>query len=94
METIEKRAHSAAWQIKEEIGLSEHSIERVTAIIKEKLIEQKTIDIEEVVSTYAHELEEIIDVLNKIGINYNIDKLGEILSVEGCVKDFRKAMED
>ena len=46
MKTIEERAHYAAWQIKEEIGLSEHSIERVTEIIEGKLIEQKDIDIE------------------------------------------------
>ena len=46
MKTIKERASLAAWQIFEEIGLSKHSVERVAEIIEEKIIEQKTIDIE------------------------------------------------
>ena len=46
MKTIEERARLAAWQIFEEIGLSKHSIDRVSEIIMEKLLEQKEIDIE------------------------------------------------
>ena len=42
--TIEERAKLAAWQIFEEIGLSEHSVERVAEIIEEKICEQKAID--------------------------------------------------
>ena len=42
--TIEERAKLAAWQIFEEIGLSEHSVERVSEIIEEKIREQKAID--------------------------------------------------
>lgn len=45
MKTIEERASLAAWQIFEEIGLSQHSIERVAEIIEEKIREQKSIDI-------------------------------------------------
>ena len=45
METIEERAKLAAWQIFEEIGLSSHSIDRVSEIIAEKLVEQREIDI-------------------------------------------------
>ena len=45
METIEERASLAAWQIYEEIGLSKHSVDRVSEIIAEKMIEQKAIDI-------------------------------------------------
>ena len=41
---IEERAKLAAWQIFEEIGLSEHSVERVSEIIEEKIREQKLID--------------------------------------------------
>lgn len=41
MATIKELAHSAAWQICEEIGMSKHSIERVEEIIAEKLTEQK-----------------------------------------------------
>lgn len=46
MKTIEERARLAALQIYEEIGLSKHSIDRVSEIIAEKLLEQKEIDIE------------------------------------------------
>lgn len=44
MKTIEERARLAAWQIFEEIGLSKHSVDRVSEIITEKIIEQKAID--------------------------------------------------
>lgn len=44
--SIEERARFAAWQIFEEIGLSRHSVDRVSEIITEKIIEQKAIDIE------------------------------------------------
>ena len=44
MKTIEERARLAAWQIYEEIGLSKHSVDRVSKIITEKIIEQKAID--------------------------------------------------
>ena len=43
-ETIEERAHLAAWQIYEEIGLSKHSVDKVAEIIAEKMLEQKSID--------------------------------------------------
>lgn len=42
--TIEERAKVAAWQIFEEIGLSKHSVDRVSEIIEEKMSEQKAID--------------------------------------------------
>ena len=44
MKTIEERARLAAWQIFEEIGLSKHSVERVSEIIAERITEQKAID--------------------------------------------------
>ena len=44
MKTIEERARLAAYQIYEEIGLSKHSIDRVSEIITEKILEQKIID--------------------------------------------------
>lgn len=44
MQTIEERAHLAALQIFEEIGLSRHSVDRVSEIIAEKMREQKAID--------------------------------------------------
>ena len=39
MKSIEESAHSAAWQIFEEIGLSKHSVDRVSEIIKEKMFD-------------------------------------------------------
>ena len=48
MATIEKRANLAAWQIYEETILSEHSVDRVSEIIAEKIHEQKAIDIDKV----------------------------------------------
>ena len=45
MKPIEESAHSAAWQILEEIGLSKHSVDRVSEIIAEKMREQKAIDV-------------------------------------------------
>lgn len=44
--TIEERAKLAARQIFEEIGLSKHSVDRVSEIIEEKMYEQKAIDID------------------------------------------------
>ena len=46
MKSIEERARLAAWQIFEEIGLSKHSVDRVSEIIAEKMGEQKDIDID------------------------------------------------
>ena len=46
MKTIEERARLAAWQIFEEIGLSQHSVDRVAEIIAEKMHEEKAIDID------------------------------------------------
>lgn len=44
METIEERARLASRQIYEEIGLSKHSVDRISEIIAEKILEQKAID--------------------------------------------------
>ena len=44
--SIEERARLTAWQIFEEIGLSKHSVDRVSEIIAEKIIEQKAIYID------------------------------------------------
>ena len=46
MKTIEERARLAAWQIFEEIGLSQHSVDRVAEIITERMLDQKDIDID------------------------------------------------
>ena len=46
MKTIEERARLAAWQIVEEIGLSQHSVDRVSEIITEQMLNHKAIDID------------------------------------------------
>lgn len=46
MKSIEERARLAACQIFEEIGLSQHSVDRVSEIIADKIIEQKAKDID------------------------------------------------
>ena len=46
MKTIKERASEAARQIYEETILSEHSVDRVSEIIEEKINEQKAVDIE------------------------------------------------
>ena len=92
MKTIEERARLAAWQIFEEIGLSQHSVDRVAEIIAEKIREQKAIDIDKACEwlkenardyacatircPYGEEEEIICDVHQEI------------------VEDFRKAMEE
>lgn len=45
MTNIKESAHSAAWQIFEEIGLFKHSVDRVSEIIENKIREQKAIDV-------------------------------------------------
>ena len=92
MKTIEERARLAAWQIFEEIGLSQHSVDRVSEIITEKMLDQKAIDIDNACEwleenardyacatircPYGEEEEIICDVHQEI------------------VEDFRKAMKE
>ena len=54
MKTIKERANLAAWQILEEIGLSQHSVERVAEIIAEKMNEQKAIESEKACNIFCH----------------------------------------
>ena len=62
MKTIEERANLAAWQIFEEIGLSQHSVERVAEIIAEKMREQKAIDIDNACEWLGPHLAEVADL--------------------------------
>lgn len=54
MTTIKERASLAAWQIYEETILSEHSVDRVSEIIEEKMDEQKAIDLETACNIFCH----------------------------------------
>lgn len=85
METIEERARLAAWQIFEEIGLSQHSVERVAEIIEEKIREQKSIDIDKACEWLDNYLMEI---------GYPDDWLRDSLNIKSGKERFRKAMEE
>ena len=54
MKTIDEIARDAVWQIWEDTDLSEHSVDRVAEIIEEKMLEQKSIDIEKSCNIFCH----------------------------------------
>lgn len=57
--------------------------------------EQKNHYINKACEVYRKELSEIISLLNKFGKKlYGINMLGELISLDGSVNDFRKAMEE
>ena len=56
--------------------------------------EQRKIDIDKACEVYRNELEEIINLFNRIGKQFDVEDLGKTVALEGSVKDFRKAMED
>ena len=58
MKTLEERARLAAWQIYEEIGLSQHSVDRVSEIITERMLDQKDIDIDKACEWLKNNLRE------------------------------------
>ena len=83
MKTIEERARLAAWQIVEEIGLSQHSVDRVSEIITEKMLDQKAIDIDKACEWLKNNWREYV----------NQDRDGMILFGH-WESDFRKSMEE
>ena len=83
MKTIEERARLAAWQIFEEIGLSQHSVDRVSEIITERMLDQKDIDIDKACEWLKNNWREYV----------NQDRDGMILFGH-WEYDFRKAMEE
>ena len=85
MKTITERARLAAWQIFEEIGLSKHSVDRVSEIIAEKIIEQKAIDVDKACDWLDNYLMEI---------GYPDDWMRDSPNMESGKERFRKAMEE
>ena len=83
MKTIEERARLAAWEIYEETILSEHSVDRVSEIIEEKMNEQKAIDIDKACEWLKNNWREYV----------NQDRDGMIL-FGNWESDFRKAIEE
>ena len=104
MKTIEERARLAACQIYEEIGLSKHSVDRVSEIITEKIIEQKAIDNAEwlkIKSSWEREAKINHNDENnyKQGFHDAIEKACEWLKARNVLTDaslegFRKIMEE
>ena len=97
--TIEERARQAAWQIFEEIGLSQHSVDRVSEIIAEKILEQKAIDDAECVNQVIMGKGSAINHY-KQGYHDAVNKACELLKAVGVLIDddsimgFIKAMEE
>ena len=83
MKTIEERASLAAWQILEEIGISKHSVDRVSEIIAEKIIEQEAIDVDKACDWLDNYLMEI---------GYPDDWLRDSPNIESGKERFKKAM--
>ena len=81
MKTIKERANLAAWQIYEETILSEHSVDRVSEIIEEKMNEQKAIDIDMACKAYENELRRLRRILDdSVGVPANLMSVEESLS--------------
>ena len=107
MRTIEERARLAAWQIFEEIGLSKHSVDRVSEIITEKLQEQKAIydaELSKLKSLWGNEtqvnrrcyIKGYQDAVEKAyeWIKENVECGVHPQSAYGFADKFRKAMEE
>lgn len=54
---------------------------------------QKAIDIEKACDVYRNELQELLDIFTRYGEMRGIEQLGDIISIDGSVLEFRKAME-
>ena len=92
MKTIKERANLAAWQIYEETILSEHSVDRVSEIIEEKMLEQKNIDIDKACEWLEENARDY--ACATIRCPYGEEE-GIICDVHReIVEDFRKAMEE
>ena len=83
MKTIRERASLAAWQIFEEIGLSQHSVERVAEIIADKMNEQKSIDSEKACNIFCH-----------VGCPHKTDSYDCIKDKCDAWKTFKRMMEE
>lgn len=90
MKTIEERAEDFA---NEYWTLDEANFACEDGYIK-GATEQQAIDIDKACEIYRKELSEIISTFNHLGKRlYDIDELGELISLEGSVNDFRNAMK-
>ena len=83
MTNIKERAHSAAWQIFEEIGLSKHSVDRMSEIIAENINGQKAVDIENACNIFCH-----------VGCPHKTDSYDCLKDKCDAWKRFRRMMEE
>ena len=97
--SIEERARLAAWQIFEEIGLSQHSVERVVEIIAEKMNEQKSIDTDNACEWLIEHLDLSYEIESLCGCGVpvasdNVELCQKRLeSIKEITDSLRKAME-
>lgn len=95
MKTIEERAKEwADVLINTDSNHATQDIAIAELSYMEGATEQQVIDIDKACEIYRNELSEIISTFNHLGKRlYDIDELGELISLEGSIDDFRKAMK-
>lgn len=84
---IEKRA-SARYPYADDIDADPNSWAAKKACI-EMAKKQREIDTQQAIEVYKHELKEIVATINR----FSKDNIGEVISIEGSVKDFEKALK-
>lgn len=57
-------------------------------------VEQRNIDIEKACEVYECELKEVLNLFKIYGEMKGIKDLDEMISLDGCIRDFRKSMEE
>ena len=92
MKTIEERARLAAWQIYEEIGLSQHSVDRVAEIIAEKMREQEAIDIDKACEWLEENARDYACATSRCAYGEEEEIICDVH--REIVEDLRKAMEE
>lgn len=90
MKTIKERAEEYA----DECWLSDGACFACEDGYIKGATEQQEIVIDKACEIYRKELTEIINIFNHLGKElYDIDELGELISLEGSINDFIKAMK-
>lgn len=87
MKTIEERAKELSIIDDDGWRVRDPNIEAACTQIANEVVDKAC-------EIYRKELSEIISTFNHLGKRlYDIDELGELISLEGSVNDFRKAMK-
>ena len=81
MQTIKERAYLTAQQILNNVDLSKNSIDIISEIMAEKLLEQETIDIEKACKACENELRRLKTLINEnVSVPVNFISVGKSLS--------------